>query len=188
VRGPVACPVLWAGQETCHDGVAREIACAGSGQDAGHRHAHRWPEPRFETQGDFLRDRRTGLTWSRHAILACRDGIFIAAASSIHARARRSQPKTRSCARWSHANAVRRRCPSHHQDRNHAAKEESCQPILYVECTLTITRRPLRPTTRARPITFAPRAVTSPSAGIRQNTRNPGLQANRSQGIDDNDT
>jgi len=63
-------PVLWTGQQTCHDGAGRETACAGSGQDAEHRRGRRWPEPRFESQIDVVRDRLTGLIWCRVASLA----------------------------------------------------------------------------------------------------------------------
>jgi hypothetical protein len=59
--------VLWTGQETCHDGLGRVIACRGSGQDAEGRRGRGWPMPRFETHGDTVQDRYTGLVWSRDA-------------------------------------------------------------------------------------------------------------------------
>lgn len=59
-----SCPVLWTGQETCHDEQGREIACANSGQDAESRRGQGWPMPRFELRGDTAQDRLTGLVWS----------------------------------------------------------------------------------------------------------------------------
>ena len=63
-------PALRTGQTTCHDVAGREIACAGSGQDAERPRGLAWPDPRFVVQGDSVQDRLTGLDWSRHASLA----------------------------------------------------------------------------------------------------------------------
>ena len=64
MSGEASCPVLWNGQETCHDEQGREIACANSGQDAESRRGQGWPRPRFELRGDTAQDRLTGLVWS----------------------------------------------------------------------------------------------------------------------------
>lgn len=63
----VVCPPLRTGQVTCHDVAGREIVCAGSGQDAEFRYGLSWPGPRFETQGEAVLDRLTGLAWTRDA-------------------------------------------------------------------------------------------------------------------------
>ena len=55
------------GQVRCYDVAGREIPCAGSGQDAEYRHGTPWPQPRFEVRGGQVRDRLTGLFWSRDA-------------------------------------------------------------------------------------------------------------------------
>ena len=55
------------GQVTCHDVSGTMIPCAGSGQDAEWRKGVPWPEPRFESEGATVRDRLTGLVWTRDA-------------------------------------------------------------------------------------------------------------------------
>lgn len=65
----VFCPVLWTGQETCHDAQGRVMDCAGSGQDAEGRRGRGWPAPRFEARDDTVQDLLTGLTWTRDANL-----------------------------------------------------------------------------------------------------------------------
>jgi hypothetical protein len=62
-----ACPVLQTGQRSCHDADGREIPCQGSGQDAEFRRGMAWPSPRFEARGEVVRDRLTGLIWTRDA-------------------------------------------------------------------------------------------------------------------------
>jgi hypothetical protein len=62
-----ACPVLQTGQWSCHDADGREIPCGGSGQDAEFRRGLAWPSPRFDAQGEVVRDRLTGLIWTRDA-------------------------------------------------------------------------------------------------------------------------
>ncbi|MCO6411936.1 MAG: DUF1566 domain-containing protein [Thiogranum sp.] len=61
---------LQTGQVTCHDASGREIDCAGSDQDGEFRRGVRWPTPRFETDGQTVTDRLTGLGWCRNANLA----------------------------------------------------------------------------------------------------------------------
>jgi hypothetical protein len=58
---------LRTGQITCHDATGREIACAGSGQDAEFGRGIAWPEPRFVRHEEVVLDRLTGLTWTRNA-------------------------------------------------------------------------------------------------------------------------
>lgn len=65
----VSC-ILQTGQHSCHDAAGREITCRGSGQDGEFHIGSPWPEPRFETRGDTVLDRLTGLCWSRDANLA----------------------------------------------------------------------------------------------------------------------
>ncbi|HQT30849.1 MAG TPA: DUF1566 domain-containing protein [Thiobacillus sp.] len=65
-----ACRYLHTGQRTCHADDGRELACAGSGQDASFAVGMPWPEPRFEVRDDAVMDRLTGLIWCRNANLA----------------------------------------------------------------------------------------------------------------------
>ncbi len=71
-----SCHYLDSGQRTCHAEDGREIACAGSGQDASFGVGVAWPKPRFEVckddaHGDnAVLDRLTGLIWCRNANLA----------------------------------------------------------------------------------------------------------------------
>jgi hypothetical protein len=60
---------LSTGQITCHDIFGREIPCLGSGQDAEFSRGLSWPVPRFETQGETVLDRLTGLIWTKDANL-----------------------------------------------------------------------------------------------------------------------
>ncbi|HEB97721.1 MAG TPA: DUF1566 domain-containing protein [Sedimenticola thiotaurini] len=46
------------------------MPCSGSGQDGEIRAGMPWPSPRFDTEGEEVRDRLTGLTWSRDALPA----------------------------------------------------------------------------------------------------------------------
>lgn len=62
---PIAC--LRTGQVTCHDASGLAAPCAGSGQDAELRKGAPWPEPRFEAEDATVRDRLTGLVWTRDA-------------------------------------------------------------------------------------------------------------------------
>lgn len=55
------------GQERCHDSLAREIACAGTGQDGEVRSGTPWPTPRFERRREAVLDRLTGLVWAARA-------------------------------------------------------------------------------------------------------------------------
>jgi len=58
------------GQITCHDMTGREVPCPGTGHDGELRRGLPWPVPRFETRGDIVLDRLTGLEWARNANLA----------------------------------------------------------------------------------------------------------------------
>lgn len=60
-------PVAWTGQTHCYDTAGHETPCGGSGQDAQFRAGLAWPAPRFEEQGEVVRDRFTELTWTRDA-------------------------------------------------------------------------------------------------------------------------
>lgn len=65
---------LQTGQLECYDAVGGIIDCAGSGQDGELRRGEAWPDPRFQVRADgregLVRDRLTGLLWSRDANLA----------------------------------------------------------------------------------------------------------------------
>lgn len=61
---------LQTGQRRCYDAGGREIACAGSGQDAERRRGVAWPVPRFEATREIVVDRLTGLSWCRDAALS----------------------------------------------------------------------------------------------------------------------
>jgi hypothetical protein len=88
---PVPCPALHTGQVTCHDAAGREIACAGSGQDAEWQRGLAWLKPRFVVQGDSVQDRLTGIAWCRDANLAefpltwCEALEFVAGLNRRHA-------------------------------------------------------------------------------------------------------
>jgi hypothetical protein len=58
------------GQVSCFDTGGRKIPCIASGQDAELRMGAVWPKPRFIAQGQLVRDRLTGLVWTRDADLA----------------------------------------------------------------------------------------------------------------------
>ncbi len=68
VRGGFLLPAT--GQRTCYDARGQRIPCSGTGQDGELRTGVPWPEPRFEVQGEVVRDRVTGLYWTRRADLA----------------------------------------------------------------------------------------------------------------------
>lgn len=55
------------GQQHCYDVAGREIPCKGTGQDAEFATGAPWPVPRFEPQGDTVKDLLTGLTWTADA-------------------------------------------------------------------------------------------------------------------------
>ncbi|MFO7653227.1 MAG: DUF1566 domain-containing protein [Candidatus Krumholzibacteriia bacterium] len=58
---------LRTGQERCYDAEGAVVACAATGQDGELRPGEPWPCPRFEVLGESVRDRATGLIWSRTA-------------------------------------------------------------------------------------------------------------------------
>lgn len=62
--------IIRTGQVTCHDAAGKEIACQGTGQDGEFRSGIPWPKPRFEATAETVRDRLTGLMWTRNANLA----------------------------------------------------------------------------------------------------------------------
>lgn len=57
-------------QTRCYDAAGREIPCAGSGQDGEWRRGVSAPDLRFTAEGELVRDRLTGLVWTRDANLA----------------------------------------------------------------------------------------------------------------------
>jgi len=61
---------LQTGQVTCHDATGCRIDCTGSGQDGAFQQGALWPEPRFNIEGESVKDRLTGLVWHRNANLA----------------------------------------------------------------------------------------------------------------------
>ncbi len=61
---------LQTGQVTCHDAAGHPTACEGSGQDAAYGAGRPWPQPRFESDGQLVCDRLTGLVWPRQAALS----------------------------------------------------------------------------------------------------------------------
>ncbi|MFP4308047.1 MAG: DUF1566 domain-containing protein [Desulfococcaceae bacterium] len=60
-------PVIRTDQTRCYDAEGGEIDCPGSGQDGETRPGAAGPEPRFAVEDDAVRDRLTGLIWSRDA-------------------------------------------------------------------------------------------------------------------------
>jgi hypothetical protein len=61
------------GQRDCYDAAGEPTGCAGTGQDGELRTGVPWPEPRFEdVTANAVRDRLTGLVWTRSADLAGR--------------------------------------------------------------------------------------------------------------------
>jgi hypothetical protein len=66
----MVCGFLRTGQTSCHDSRGRSVPCAGSGQDAESRSGIAWPEPRFAATDALVKDRLTGLTWTRRANFA----------------------------------------------------------------------------------------------------------------------
>ncbi len=57
------------GQTRCFDADGTPVPCDGTGQDGDRRTGLPWPSPRFETGGETVHDRLTGLTWLRNADL-----------------------------------------------------------------------------------------------------------------------
>lgn len=60
---------LQTGQLTCHDQAGRPVDCAGSGQDAEFKKGLPWPSQRFVSTADIVKDRLTGLSWTKNANL-----------------------------------------------------------------------------------------------------------------------
>jgi hypothetical protein len=58
---------LSTGQNDCHDENGNIVNCAGSGQDAEFSSGIKWPDPRFETNGETVTDLLTGLIWSKNS-------------------------------------------------------------------------------------------------------------------------
>ncbi|MDZ7642455.1 MAG: DUF1566 domain-containing protein [Desulfurivibrio sp.] len=58
---------LATGQHRCFDAQGGEIPCPGSGQDGESRYGRPWPQPRFISAGEVVRDALTGLYWTRNA-------------------------------------------------------------------------------------------------------------------------
>jgi hypothetical protein len=80
------------GQTHCYDAQGNEIDCLGTMQDGALQTGAPWPVPRFETAGDGLvRDRLTGLVWTKRANLSGRDvswaeALELAASLSLSGR------------------------------------------------------------------------------------------------------
>uniref|UniRef100_I2Q206 Lcl C-terminal domain-containing protein n=1 Tax=Desulfovibrio sp. U5L TaxID=596152 RepID=I2Q206_9BACT len=78
------------GQDRCFDGLGKEAACPGSGQDGEILSGRPWPTPRFIAAGAFgsgeaILDRLTGLVWAKRADaadgpVAWEEGLAVAAA------------------------------------------------------------------------------------------------------------
>lgn len=60
---------LQTGQRKCYDQEGSEIPCENAGQDGTDLFGVSWPEPRFEIDGDIVKDRLTGLCWTGDANL-----------------------------------------------------------------------------------------------------------------------
>jgi hypothetical protein len=57
------------GQMQCFDSGGTSMPCKGSGQDGEYQAGRVWPRQRFESVGDGVVDRLTGLCWSKNADL-----------------------------------------------------------------------------------------------------------------------
>jgi len=64
------------GQTACFDNQGRQVSCAGTLQDGELRAGVPWPQPRFDTTGQGILDRLTGLVWSRSASLGDLGGLL----------------------------------------------------------------------------------------------------------------
>jgi hypothetical protein len=67
VRGVGNGSLLRTGQRKCFDSQGREIGSKGTGQDGEFRYGRAWPSPRFDVNGQIVRDSLTGLHWSINA-------------------------------------------------------------------------------------------------------------------------
>ena len=109
------------GQLTCHDTSGREVACAGSGQDAEFRKGDPWPSPRFEPEGGpdggMVRDNLTGLVWTRDAEPA---GFPLSWQESIDFIERMNAEKALGCSDWRLPNRRELRSLISHQEKNPA--------------------------------------------------------------------
>ncbi|MGE4556808.1 MAG: DUF1566 domain-containing protein [Desulfovibrionaceae bacterium] len=72
------------GQTRCYDAEGAEIDCRGTMQDGAVRTGAPWPVPRFEQAGErVVRDRLTGLVWTKNANLAGRDADWTEALNLV---------------------------------------------------------------------------------------------------------
>jgi hypothetical protein len=82
------------GQNTCYGSDGNNIKCADSGQDGELQLGAQWPSPRFETAGDAVTDRLTGLLWNRSADLTGGKVTWEAALKAV------AEMNSRGCLRW----------------------------------------------------------------------------------------
>ncbi|BAU23074.1 hypothetical protein THC_0682 [Caldimicrobium thiodismutans] len=68
VRGSFNFPVT--GQISCYDTKGQKIPCENTGQDGELQNGISSPEPRFEVNGEIVKDNLTGLIWAKRADLA----------------------------------------------------------------------------------------------------------------------
>jgi len=67
-QNPLLHPLLLhTDQASCFDEFGEEIPCPGSGQDAERRRVPEAAGTGFETAGGIVKDRQTGLYWTRSA-------------------------------------------------------------------------------------------------------------------------
>lgn len=60
-------PVFRTDQDRCFASDGEIVPCEGTGQDGETRAGRPWPTPRFEATDERVRDRLTGLVWTRNA-------------------------------------------------------------------------------------------------------------------------
>lgn len=58
---------LSTGQKQCSDENGNPLPCPDSGQDAEFHTGLKWPEPRFQVEGETVTDLLTGLSWTKNS-------------------------------------------------------------------------------------------------------------------------
>ncbi len=71
------------GITSCFDSNGSTIPCDGTGQDGDLLKGARWPEPRFEPHGNLVKDRLTGLNWTRSADICAGKVVWLEALAAV---------------------------------------------------------------------------------------------------------
>ena len=95
VRGTGKAVLAVTGQRNCYNDKGECIDCIGSGQDGEYQSGCAWPEPRFQSNKNYVQDRLTSLCWSRNASLTDEPVTWPTALKLIHELNRRDDRRWR---------------------------------------------------------------------------------------------